>query len=75
VKVTFVVIALVAFAILAFCATRFDTHTVVVVGIAMGLVAFFSGAAVTLGVYTKRLERRGGDETSVDEAETIREDD
>jgi hypothetical protein len=74
VKVTLVIIALVALAIIAFCATRFDAHTVVVVAIAMALVAFFSGAAVTLGVYTKRLERRGGNEASVDEVETIRQD-
>ncbi len=73
-KLTLAIIALVALAVLAFCATRFDAHTVVVVAIAMALVAFFSGAAVTLGVYTKRIERRGGDGATVDDAETIAEE-
>lgn len=44
-------------ALLALSATMFDTTTTVVVAITMVIVAVFSGAAVTLGVFTRRAAR------------------
>jgi hypothetical protein len=74
VKLAIAFIAAVAVAILVICATRFDAFTTLVIGVAMALVAIFSGAAVTLGVVTRRLHRRKSDNESAEApAEVIRD--
>lgn len=70
-KLALASISLIALAILAFCAARFDTHTTLVIAIAMALVAFFSGSAVALGVITRRAESRRKNPPHADAAEII----
>ncbi len=70
-KLTLVFIALIAAAILAFSALMFDAATVLLIGAAMALVAFFSGAAVTLGVITRRNEQDRTRHPSSDATEII----
>jgi hypothetical protein len=58
VKLAAGIILLIALSILAFSAAVFETTTVIFIGAAMSLVAFFSGAAVVLGVFTRRAHEK-----------------